>query len=149
MVKRHIVVIGIGSLIALGVGIGIGYGIWGEESIQNPPTEDPRLESPVVSVGTFGEVRGSAHSVMENVYTFLGVPYAKPPLGQLRFAPPVSMETVGDGVYNATHFSYQCVDAHGTPQKNDNTNEDCLYLNIHVPKTALTTNTKTGCNKKL
>ena len=38
-----------------------------------------------------GQVRGSLVPVKDGklgVYTFRGIPFAKPPVGQLRFAPP-------------------------------------------------------------
>jgi hypothetical protein len=45
--------------------------------------------------------------------------------------------------YDATKFASQCADSSGTINKsNNNTNEDCLYLNIHVPKTALNSTEK-------
>lgn len=56
---------------------------------------------------------------------FVGVPFAKPPLGNLRFARPVEL-TPWNGVYNATTISAQC------PQPNQYVyhSENCLYLNI-------------------
>lgn len=35
-----------------------------------------------------GPVSGHAASYARNVSTYLGIPYAKPPIGDLRFAPP-------------------------------------------------------------
>jgi len=63
-----------------------------------------------------------------------GVPYAKPPIGLLRFQPPRPAET-WEGVLDATNYSpaaLQNVDlimsAVGNPLTCNN--EDCLYLNI-------------------
>lgn len=36
-----------------------------------------------------GPVRGHAATVKKNVLTYLGIPYAKPPVGNLRFMPPI------------------------------------------------------------
>lgn len=36
-----------------------------------------------------GPVEGHEASVEKNVSAYLGIPYAKPPLGKLRFMPPV------------------------------------------------------------
>ena len=41
--------------------------------------EQPRVQT------QYGWVSGRAH---ENVHAFLGIPYAKPPVGPLRFLPP-------------------------------------------------------------
>lgn len=59
---------------------------------------------------------------------FVGVPFAKPPIGNLRFARPQEL-TPWNGVYNATLISPQC------PQPNQYVkhSEDCLYLNIWRP----------------
>jgi len=37
-----------------------------------------------------GPVRGHAATVNNNVSTYLGIPYAVPPLGNLRFMPPIN-----------------------------------------------------------
>ncbi|XP_055621102.1 juvenile hormone esterase-like [Toxorhynchites rutilus septentrionalis] len=66
---------------------------------------------------------------------FVGIPFAKPPIGELRFANPVPNEWWGRrAVYNATEEKPMCV------QKNDlipnaevQGSEDCLYLNVYRP----------------
>ena len=40
---------------------------------------------------------------------FLGVPYAQPPLGDLRFANPHSLNTSFPGARNATEYAPECV----------------------------------------
>ncbi|VDD87953.1 unnamed protein product [Enterobius vermicularis] len=52
---------------------------------------------------------------------FLGVPYAKPPVGELRFKKPEEVDTF-NGVWDATKFAPRCLEL--------NMSEDCLYLNI-------------------
>ncbi|XP_017559630.1 cholinesterase-like [Pygocentrus nattereri] len=81
-----------------------------------------------------------------SVVAFLGIPYAKPPLGKLRFSRPEPAEA-WSGVWNATNFSSSClqyVDAKfpgfpGAEMWNPNTNlsEDCLYLNVWTPSKRL------------
>ena len=56
---------------------------------------------------------------------FLGIPYAQPPLGQLRFRWPQSINTSFDGVQDATQYGYSCYQ-YGTKL---NLSEDCLTLN--------------------
>ena len=62
---------------------------------------------------------------------FPGVPYAKPPIGDLRFAKPEPLDQLND-VFYANDSSKVC------PQLlNDSYigEEDCLYLNIYAPTT--------------
>ena len=56
---------------------------------------------------------------------FLGIPYAIPPLGPLRFARPKSLNSSFAGVKNATEYGYSCYQ-YGT---NFSLSEDCLNLN--------------------
>lgn len=58
----------------------------------------------IKSVGFGGETRG--------VRQFLGIPYAKPPIGSLRFAPSVMADKV-TYQYNATYYRPHC------PQRED------------------------------
>ncbi|XP_030621090.1 cholinesterase-like [Chanos chanos] len=98
---------------------------------------------------TSGRVRGMWAPVPGGsgpVATFLGIPYAKPPVGGLRFRPP-EPPAPWKGVREATQFSsscYQQIDAlfpgfTGAEMWNPNTrmNEDCLYLNVWTPSPGL------------
>ena len=66
-----------------------------------------------------------------DVAVFRSVPYAAAPIGPLRFSPPVAFP-LWQGVRNATEFRHVCVQSNG--QEGD---EDCLTLNIYVPRTLL------------
>ena len=59
---------------------------------------------------------------------FLGIPYAQPPLGQLRFKWPQSLNSSYDGVREATQNGYSCYQ-YGS---NFNLSEDCLTLNGEI-----------------
>src|SRR5712671_4049725 len=74
------------------------------------------------------EVRG--------VYRFLGIPYAKPPVGQLRWMPP-QPAAKWVAVRKATKFGPTCaqVTTLGPFAGPPNSNEDCLYLNVFTPDT--------------
>ena len=67
---------------------------------------------------------------------YLGVPYARPPVGDLRWRDPQPVEA-WTGVRDATRFAPACpqtgVSMAGEPPSP--TDEDCLYLNIWIPET--------------
>ncbi|VDC07276.1 unnamed protein product [Peniophora sp. CBMAI 1063] len=83
-------------------------------------------------------------SLAEGVTSFLGVRYAAPPVGDLRFRAPRAPSHI-QGVQNATQQPNQCWQDAGEGQtayspyfKRDTdpepaSNEDCLFLNVHVP----------------
>lgn len=64
-------------------------------------------------------------------YAFTGIPYAKPPLGNLRLREPQNANSWSD-VLDATKPSPPCLQNSGT--NNFTGQEDCLYLNIYTPK---------------
>lgn len=100
-----------------------------------------------------GLITGHPASNSSDVLEFLGIPYAKPPVADLRFAPPQIFR--GNGSFEASHFGFDCplspsrqvdypnmtaqaqriigyfASAAGTPQS-----EDCLTLNIWTKPTA-------------
>ena len=55
-----------------------------------------------------------------------GIPYAEPPVGDLRFAPPAPR--LLEGNIRATSFGSACVQDDGSGS------EDCLFLNVFFPK---------------
>ncbi|KAI0728491.1 carboxyesterase [Fomitopsis betulina] len=63
---------------------------------------------------------------------FLGIPFAQPPLGDLRFANPQSLNTSFADARNATEYSPECV-GYGSDQWGYLISEDCLYLNVIRP----------------
>ncbi len=74
-----------------------------------------------------GPVRG----LNENgVYKFLGIPYAAPPVGKLRWQPPQSPSR--HGLLDATQFANTCpqVTELGAFAGPSSVTEDCLYLNV-------------------
>jgi para-nitrobenzyl esterase len=81
-----------------------------------------------VIVGDGGPMRGVA---TPDGRQFLGIPYAAPPVGALRWQPPAPPPD-WEGVLDASQFGNNC------PQRpgffgTASTTEDCLYLNVYTP----------------
>ncbi len=66
-------------------------------------------------------------STVNGVDEFLGIPYAKPPVGFMRWLPPKPFGKFTGGTFEATHFGNEC------PQPGPIGSEDCLFLNVYVP----------------
>ncbi|KAJ7662160.1 extracellular triacylglycerol lipase precursor [Mycena polygramma] len=66
---------------------------------------------------------------------FGGIPYAEPPVGELRFARPVAKFSLGSlSTYDATAFGKSCVQpASPFVPPNLSVSEDCLTLNVFRP----------------
>jgi para-nitrobenzyl esterase len=62
---------------------------------------------------------------------FLGIRFAAPPVGNLRFAAPTPPPAVA-GTISAAAFGSPCPQ-NASPFGSASTNEDCLFLNIYVP----------------
>ncbi len=94
---------------------------------------------------SFGQVRGGTMRTRNGntAEAFLGLPFAKPPLGPLRFREPQTTIPYnqldgGQNVYDATRYRDDCLGLafngkldNGFPQS-----EDCLYLSIYKPQNA-------------
>uniref|UniRef100_A0A8D8SWB2 Carboxylic ester hydrolase n=1 Tax=Cacopsylla melanoneura TaxID=428564 RepID=A0A8D8SWB2_9HEMI len=83
---------------------------------------------------TQGRLKGSSEKSRNGTtyFSFLGVPYAKPPVGDLRFKEPQPHPGWSENL-NVTKIGNDC------PQRSLVNNqlagdEDCLFLNIHTPK---------------
>ncbi len=82
----------------------------------------------------YGEIRGKEK---DGYLIFRGVPYARPPVGELRFRPPQEPEP-WEGVLDCTSFgppALQLFSMNHVPQEQilEISSEDCLYLNINTP----------------
>lgn len=111
--------------------------------IENVP--DPDDDDPMIITTDKGKIRGTVltSGSGRKVDAWLGIPYAQPPIGQLRYRHPRPAEK-WTGVRNATTPSNSCVqivdvvfgDFPGATMWNPNTplSEDCLYINVVVPK---------------
>ncbi|XP_077999627.1 neuroligin-4, X-linked-like [Glandiceps talaboti] len=96
---------------------------------------------------TYGQIRGARALQDDGKFmdVYVGIPFAAPPVGQLRFAPPQNPNP-WTGVLDTLVFKPAC------PQRKnylndviggefDNYDEDCLYLNVYSP---VQTNSRNG-----
>ena len=91
---------------------------------------------------THGPVIGELHTYDgTTVHVFKGIPYAAPPTGHLRFAPPEAPEPWTEPL-QTTGYGNRCVAVrshdflfYSPPRVAPPMSEDCLYLNVVVPKT--------------
>jgi carboxylesterase type B len=74
------------------------------------------------------------HDSSDNVDMFLGMPFAQPPVGQLRFNLPMSLNSTWKDQRNATQYGYECY-GYGSDQwvLGNIVSEDCLTLNVVRP----------------
>ncbi|XP_058831532.1 juvenile hormone esterase-like [Topomyia yanbarensis] len=93
------------------------------------------LPSPLVCISD-GCIIGTTRNGLEGSQyeAFLGLPYAKPPLGKLRFRDTVPVEP-WSGNYDGTYERSKCVQKNDArPHSQVEGSEDCLYLNLYRPK---------------
>lgn len=82
---------------------------------------------------------------IKDVNAFLGIPYASPPVNNLRFRPPERPAAWKPKIYDATSFRNVCAQLEVTHFEtsirlawsdftwNNYSSEDCLYLNVFAP----------------
>src|ERR1700722_11551600 len=82
---------------------------------------------------TIATDRGLVHGAAgPGVLSFKGIPFARPPLGVRRFAPPESAAS-WSGVLDATGYRSACPQLSRYGLTDASEDEDCLYLNVTVP----------------
>jgi len=118
-------------LLVIGV-VGSGYAIY---AYLSPEEESlPILASPSsVRQLDSGEIIGFQGK--NNVHAWLGVPYAEPPIGLLRWKAPRAPEA-WQGRYEALETGSRCIQKRSIQRDNQSPvwgSEDCLFLNIWAP----------------
>ena len=91
---------------------------------------------------TKSTILGQVDPTNSGAQRFLGIPFAAPPVGALRWHAPAD-PTAWSGTRSATAFGNQCSQVSGLfdPSENPTTfgtvtgSEDCLYLNVFRPNT--------------
>uniref|UniRef100_A0A904MV96 Carboxylic ester hydrolase n=1 Tax=Culex quinquefasciatus TaxID=7176 RepID=A0A904MV96_CULQU len=94
----------------------------------------PGFERPVVEVRQ-GKVRGVTSELPNGrkYHYFKGIPYAKPPVGELRFRPPVPLEKFNQPELNCSSDKGDFVQPHIVLNWPVVGSEDGLYLNVYTP----------------
>lgn len=105
--------------------------------------------APSVNIRRQGVVSGIEVPINKfRAWLYLGIPFARAPVGDLRFAPPdVDPPPTWDGVRNGSQHKPWCIQnpptrthpvrrmfASVAPRIDTKTSEDCLYLNIYRPE---------------
>ncbi|XP_049821146.1 juvenile hormone esterase-like isoform X2 [Aethina tumida] len=87
--------------------------------------DDPILELPN------GKIKGKVITTRAGVdfYSYTQIPFAKPPVGDLRFKAPEPAEK-WDGTLDCTQSTKFC---YNIGSSDESQTEDCLYLNVYVP----------------
>ncbi|KAL5014963.1 hypothetical protein ScPMuIL_009233 [Solemya velum] len=99
-----------------------------ETTTEAPITTPPVPHDPIVATRS-GKLRGQIVSYDENnnITVFKGIPYAEPPIGNMRFQKPASIQRWGD-IKDATKEKPVCMQDGSISMS-----EDCLFLNVYVP----------------
>ncbi len=77
-----------------------------------------------------GKIKGR---LQDGVWEFLGIPYAAPPLGNLRFKPPQPVKP-WKGIRPCESYGLACAQPESRIYEVGRLGEDCLYLNLWVPE---------------
>jgi para-nitrobenzyl esterase len=88
------------------------------------------------TVGVTGGLIESTSPAKNGVRSFKGIPFARPPVGDLRWQEPQPVKE-WSGVRNADQFGPRCMQRTGPMAdywfRSNGMSEDCLYLNVWTP----------------
>lgn len=90
---------------------------------------DQTSSTPGLVTTAVGDIQGAQED--NGVWRFLGIPFAEPPVGELRWRPPVQPGCLDPRPFVADSFGPKC------PQLEDGDvvgAEDCLHLNVWTPR---------------
>jgi para-nitrobenzyl esterase len=125
---------GLASLLLLG--LLAGATLAGCDSRADPTGDEPDGSATVVETAS-GVVRGLEH---DGVLSWRGIPYAAPPVGDLRWRPPEPAEPWSEE-RDARDYGPICPQEPATtmsaaPSESGRSSEDCLTVNVHRPADA-------------
>jgi carboxylesterase type B len=95
----------------------------------------------IINTTSLGLVQGEINPLLKNVRQFIGIHFAQPPIGALRFKPPVPLTPMLNAsssmIYNATAAAHldglNCLQMSLIEPWIISGQEDCLYLDIFHP----------------
>ncbi|XP_063601563.1 pyrethroid hydrolase Ces2a-like [Penaeus indicus] len=132
----------------LAVAMGVIVAVCGSASQSTPPSmakvitakSQPDVWTPIEHTTSLGTISGRREeTVGQNrthafYYAFRGIPFAKPPVGDLRWSEPVELEDRWPaGRLDASEFKAICPQ-YDTTAKQVLGDEDCLHLNVYTAK---------------
>ena len=130
--RRDGVVVGTMVLLACALLLAPGCGAAAQPA--GPATASPG--APAAPLGVVALKDGRVSGVESGgVSAYLGIPYAAPPVGALRWRPPQPAKP-WDGVRACTQYGASCIQGNAPdhPGKDSGAqSEDCLYLNVWTP----------------
>jgi para-nitrobenzyl esterase len=101
--------------------------------LQRPEQSDAEaasLEDPVRIAA--GPITGETK---DGVHIYRGIPFAEPPVGELRWKPPVALKAKWDKPRAMTKFGPACPQPGYLGVAEKDMSEDCLHLNVWTPAT--------------
>lgn len=121
------------ALLAAGVSVLLAA-CGGSDSDTLPPPETAApnatvLKAPEVATSEGGQVRSVDRLGMRS---YFGIPFASPPVGDLRWKPPVAASKWTTTLAN-TSSAAPCLQTSASPFRLSGDSEDCLYLDVHAP----------------
>lgn len=100
----------------------------------------PRASQQVTT--SYGTLEGATSDLESEVTAYKGIPFAAPPVDELRWTAPTS-PSKWDGVLDATSYGADCAQSYSAlgifSSGSYNISEDCLYMNVWTPTNATST----------
>ncbi|CAD6234004.1 GSCOCT00007468001.2-RA-CDS [Cotesia congregata] len=115
------------SLFAVVISIVLITVLSSDDSLENLNKDRPIVE---VHEGKLRGVQEKNYNGTDYFYAFRGIPYAKPPVGDLRFKEPEPVEPWSD-IRDAQFFGNMCAQFHWG-LKHLEGSDDCLHLNVYT-----------------
>ena len=100
------------------------------QAVSGDHTFTTATPAPIVQT-LYGAVKGSEDEA--GTWVWKAIPFAKPPVGDLRWKAPLDPEP-WDGIRQETQFCSACTQYEQTTGTSITGSEDCLYLNIWRPQ---------------
>ncbi|KAH6873900.1 Alpha/Beta hydrolase protein [Thelonectria olida] len=119
-------------VVALSLALGFCYGLHHKEEVVLPHEEEDNglVPGPVIDLG-YSRYQGL--DLHNGVSEFLGMRYAKPPTGDLRWRAPVDPEQTSE-IQSAQSWGAHCLGVHQMIESTKD--EDCLHVNVWKPTNA-------------